>query len=301
MKKYQHLLLVALIVCTLQLTAQDKLLIAGSWNPTISILDKNSKEIEWKHRLQDGEECNMVSVTKEGYILYSYKNGAKLIDRSHHTIWDYKTSNDTELQSAIQLQNGGYLLAICGSPAKLVELDKTGKVKNEIKLDLKTENPHAQFRQVAQAQNGNYLLPVMSLQKVIEVDPKGKVVAELPVAVGAFSVLELKDGSLLLPAGDDHNFIVVNRQTGEKINEVGKAQMQDLTLHFIAQIVADSNENLFITNWDGHTKGTILNSPQIIELDKSGKVVWTLDDIEKVGKISTIHILKEADYLNLKK
>ena len=65
--------------CSLQLSAQEKLVLAGSGNPAVMIVDKQSGTVEWKHALEKGEECNTVAVTRQGNILYSYKKGAKLI------------------------------------------------------------------------------------------------------------------------------------------------------------------------------------------------------------------------------
>ena len=59
--------------------AQDKLLVAGSGNPNILLLDKQTGKVEWQHALEKGEECNAVALTKKGEILYSYKRGAKLV------------------------------------------------------------------------------------------------------------------------------------------------------------------------------------------------------------------------------
>ena len=70
--------------------AQDKLLVAGSGNPNILLLDKQTGKVEWQHALEKGEECNAVALTKKGEILYSYKRGAKLVTWDHQVVWDYK-------------------------------------------------------------------------------------------------------------------------------------------------------------------------------------------------------------------
>lgn len=106
--------------------------------------------------------------------MYSYKRGAKLVTWDHQVVWDYKTPDKTELQSATLLQNGGVLLGICGIPAQFIELDKKGKEVNKVTLNLEVERPHSQFRQVFQLRNSNYLIPVMAKQKVLEVSRKGR-------------------------------------------------------------------------------------------------------------------------------
>ena len=109
--------------------------------------------MEWQHALEKGEECNAVALTRKGEILYSYKRGAKLVTWDHQVVWDYKTPDKTELQSATLLQNGGVLLGICGVPAQFIELDKKGKEVNKVTLNLEVERPHSQFRQIFQLRN----------------------------------------------------------------------------------------------------------------------------------------------------
>lgn len=45
--------------------AQDKLLVAGSGNPNILLLDKQTGKVEWQHALEKGEECNAVALTQK--------------------------------------------------------------------------------------------------------------------------------------------------------------------------------------------------------------------------------------------
>lgn len=266
--------------------AQDKLLVAGSGNPDILLVDKQTGRVEWKHALEKGEECNAVAMTRKGEVLYSYKRGAKLVTLDHRVVWDYLAPDGTELQSATLLHNGGVLLGICGNPARFVELDKSGKAVNEVLLDLDVEKPHSQFRQVFQLRNKNYLVPVMARQKVLEVTRKGKVVAEHAVDGRAFSSLELADGNLLLPCGDGHYYLVMDRRTGRELKRVAAHDIPGVSLLFVAQVLQLKNKNLLICNWYGHTKDTTVDEPQLIEVDGDGKVVWSLHDKKNVGKIS---------------
>ncbi len=234
--------------------AQDKLLVAGSGNPHILLVDKQTGKVEWKHALEKGEECNTVALTRKGEVLYSYKRGAKLVTWDHQVVWDYPAPDKTELQSATLLRDGGVLLGLCGNPARFIELDKNGKEVNEVVLDLEVEKPHNQFRQVFQLRNKNYLIPIMTRQKVLEVTRKGKVVAEHQIEGKAFSSLELKDGNLLLPCGDGHYYMVIDRRTGEELKRTNANDIPGVSLLFVGQILQLKNQNLLICIWYGHTK-----------------------------------------------
>ena len=268
----------------LRAAAQDKLLVAGSGNPDILLLDKQTGKVEWRHALEKGEECNSVALTKKGDILYSYKRGAKLVTWNHQVVWDYQAPGKTEVQSATLLRNGGVLLGICGNPALFVELDKNGKEVNRVTLNLDIEKPHSQFRQVFQLRNKNYLIPVMAQQKVVEVTRKGKVVAEHQIDGRPFSSLELPGGNLLLPCGDGHYYMVIDRKTGKELKRVN--HLNGASLLFVAQVLRLKNNNLLICNWHGHTKEAGVDEPQLIEVDEDGKVVWSLNDKANAGKVS---------------
>lgn len=290
MNKIYTIILVILSI-GFRAAAQDKILVAGSGNPNILLVDKQTGNVEWKHALEKGEECNTVALTKKGEVLYSYKWGAKLVTWDHRVVWDYQTPDKTELQSATLLRNGGVLLGICGNPARFIELDKNGKEVNKIELNLEVEKPHSQFRQVFQLRNKNYLIPVMARQKVLEVTRKGHVIAEHQVDGRAFSSLELKDGNLLLPCGDAHHYLVIDRQTGKELMRVNANDISGVSLLFVGQILQLKNGNLLICNWYGHTKDATVDEPQLIEIDNNGNVVWCLHDKQNVGKISAAFYL----------
>jgi len=295
-----YIFVITIFLCGFRAAAQDKILVAGSGNPFILLVDKQTGKVEWKHSLEKGEECNTVALTKDGNVLYSYKKGAKVVTWDHQVVWDFPAPDKTELQSATILRNGGFLLGICGNPARFIELDKKGRKVNETTFDLGIEKPHSHFRQVFQLKNKNYLIPVMAKRKVIEISRKGKLIAEHKIDGGAFSSLELSDGNLLLPCGDVHYYIVIDRNTGKELKRVTSQEVKGAALWFVAQILELSNKNLLICNWCGHTRGTVVDVPQLIELDREGKAVWTLNDKQNIGLVSAACYLKNFRLPDLK-
>lgn len=285
--------IIILLLSSLRVAAQDKILVAGSGNSRILLIDKQTGKVEWQHPLEKGEECNTVALTRQGDILYSYKKGAKVVTWNHRVVWDYRAPEQSELQSATLLHNGRILLGICGNPARFVEVDKKGRKVSEITLPLRIEKPHSQFRQVFELHNGNYLVPVMAKQKIMEVSRKGEVMGEYKIDGKAFSSLELQDGNLLLPCGDGHYYLIVERGTGKELKRVTSEDIDGASLWFVAQVLELENKNLLICNWGGHTKGAMLNEPQLIEVDPNGKVVWTLNNKQEIGNVSAAYYLKD--------
>lgn len=281
--------------------AQNKILVAGSGSPHILLIDQQTGKVEWQHLLEKGEECNSVALTVGGHILYSYKKGAKVVTWDHKVIWDYPVSEKQELQSATLLRNGDILLGICGNPAWFIEVNRDGKEVHRMSFDFHIEKPHSQFRQVFQLKNGHYLVPLMSSRKIMEISREGILIKEYEIDNKAFSSLELPDGNWLIPCGDDHCYIILNSVTGEVIKKVTNSDIKGASFWFVAQIVELQNRNLLVCNWGGHTKGQIVNEPQLIELDGKGNVVWSLNSKE-VDKVSALYYIDEDELskLNIK-
>lgn len=299
MQRFWVCIIVTLLWGMRGLVAQDKILVAGSGNPVISLVDKQTGKVEWRHALEKGEECNSVALTAGGNILYSYKKGAKVVNWNHEVVWDYVVSETQELQSATLLSDGGALLGICGNPALFIEVDKEGRETHRMAFDLGIAKPHSQFRQVFQLKNGNYLVPLMSVRKVMEISRDGALVKEYEVGGKVFSSLELADGNWLLPCGDDHYYLIMDGKTGEKVKKVTSNDVKGAAFWFVAQVLELQNGNLLVCNWGGHTKGAVVDEPQLIELDGEGKVVWSLRDKQNVGKVSAAYYIDKQKWLKL--
>lgn len=296
------ILLMIAVFCLNQYTAaKNKILVAGSGNGNIILIDKESGSVEWSHKLEKGQECNSVAMTPDGNIIYSHRTGARIVDWNHKLIWEYTVLPNQELQSVTLLNKGGYLLGICGTPAQFIEIDNKGKEVNRVELDLEIKHPHSQFRQIRQLKNQNYLIPVLSKKKIVEVNPQGKKVSEHAIEGGPFSSLELKNGNLIIPCGDGHFFIEINKKTGEVIRRVNSDDLNDVSLLFVAQIDQLKNKNLLISNWNGHARGEINNAPQLFELTPNNEVVWQLSEDTDTGKISAFYCLTKSQTAQFQK
>lgn len=273
-------LAIAMVSCgSKATTSQDKMLIAGSFWDTIAVVNRSAgDQIEWKYGLPAGSECNSAEIIPGGDVLISYKKGARVIkrDAAATIVWDFTDVADTaELQTATRLPDGGYLLAICDTPARFVELDSTGtQVRKEVRYDLGIRPAHAQFRRVSKAANGNYLIPVMSTGKVLEIKDS-TLVKEYNVGGTPFAVQELADGNLFVALGDGHCAVEVSRADGNVVNRIDS--IPGVPLHFVAQSLRLENGNTLISNWQGHLPAEQQTAAQLVEIDPTGAVVWSYD------------------------
>ena len=289
MKKSKNLVLITLLLsCATAVTGQKKMLLGGSgWNKIV-IIDKETKTIEWEHPINPGEECNCVDYTKDGKVLYAYRSGAKLIDKDKNTIWDFKVNPETEeLQTAKQLPYGGFLIGIAGSPLRIVELDKKGNKRSEITYNTGIADKHGQLRIIEKTPEKTYLVPLMESGKILEIDQKGKLINTIQAVGNVFSAKMLGKKQILVSCGDGHCYQIFDRK-GKLLKQISQDEYENVKLLFVAEIAPWKN-NLFITNWSGHSSHQ--SEPTLIEVTPDNKIVWSLDDKSVFKNISSVKLI----------
>lgn len=287
----KKLLLLSLCLLTLSACRQktQKLLLGGSGWDKIVIIDKTTKAIEWEYPVEKGWECNSVAVTPEGNILFSYRKGAKLITRDKQELWKIEAPEGCELQTAGVLPDGNYLLAWCGSPAAILEVDPKGNILTKTEFDTRIENPHSQFRQVMKNKDGNYMVPLMRTAEIHEVSPGGQSLRSVKFEGNPFCVAPLKNGNYMVAGGDAHCYRELDFETGKVIRTVNQDDIKGAKLFFVAQLLPLDNGNMYICNWQGHSHDDSSETyPQLIEINNKGEMVWSLNDNAAFGMISAI-------------
>ena len=283
--KKQIIFLVLLLLCC-SCSRKEKLLIGGSGWQQIAIIDKSSGKIEWKHELAPEEECNKVEMTPKGHILYAYKQGARLIDRKHQVIWDYKVNEGEELHFATHLESGDFLLAICGDPARIVELDGKGNPIKEIPFMTAIPDVHNQFRQILKTPQNTYLIPLMGKYKVSEMNEEGRFIKSVLCNGTPFSIKLIDDGNWLVSCGDGHALEEINAETKAVIQKIETANLNWGALLFVAEAIRYPNGNTLIANWNGHSDDK--SQPLLLEINTSHQIVWRLPNNPEISHISTV-------------
>jgi len=284
MKK--QIIFFALLLFCCSCSKKEKLLIGGSGWQQIAIVDKASGEVEWKHDLNRGEECNKVEMTPKGRILYAYKQGAKLIDRDHQVIWDFKVNEREELHFATCQKSGGFLVAICGNPARIVELDQNGTPVKELKFDTEISNIHGQFRQILKTPQKTYLIPFMGNNKTVEMDENGRFIKSVVCGGTPFSVKLIHTNNWLISCGEGGFFVEINSKTGETLKKVESTDLDRCSLLFVTEAIRYKNGNTLISNWNGHSNDK--SQPLLLEINPSNHVVWQLPVNPDIKNISTV-------------
>lgn len=282
------LALCSFMLYSASLFAGDKLLVSGCGWKQVSVIDKETQKIEWKHALNKGEDCNDVEITREGNVLYAYTGGARMISFDQKVIWDFKAAPKEELFTATQLRNGNYMLAMCGNPSRIVELDKEGKQIHELRFDVNILGVHDQFRQILPTKNNTYLIPLMGKGKVIEMNKTGQIIRTVDVGGNPFSMKVLKSGNWLVSCGDAHQFVEADPRKNQILKTIHSDSIPDVSLLFVAELIRSKNGNTLISNWNGHSKDK--SQPRLFEIDKNNNIIWTLKTTPETGNISTVFV-----------
>jgi hypothetical protein len=186
-------------------------------------------------------------------------------------------------------------------PARIIEVDKAGKIQHEIKLKVNHPNPHSDTRLVRKLATGNYLVAHESDGTVREYDPSGKVVWECEIPLfgktpkgghgpegfgnAVFSAIRLPNGNTLIGGGNGHCVLEVSPKQ-EIVWKVEQHDLPGITMAWVTRVERLPNGNTMIGNCHAGA-----DNPQFIEVTLDKKVVWTFKDFTNFGNSTPVQEL----------
>ena len=199
---------------------------------------------------------------------------------------------------AFQRLPGGLTMIVESGPARILEVDTTGAVKREVKLQVDHPSAHSDTRLVRKIANGNYLVAHEADGRVREYDATGKIVWQYdvplfgkerkgghgPEAFGnsVFSATRLPNGNTLIGAGNGHAVLEVT-PAGKIVWKVEQNDLPGITLAWVTRVERLPNGNTLIGNCHAGP-----DNPQLIEVTPDGKVVWSWTDFTQLGNSAPV-------------
>lgn len=267
-------------------------------NDLLAIVEADGKvswEMKWGgiHDLHVLENGNIM-------VQQHMKKVVEIDRKTKEVVWTYDSStangNDgkrVEVHAFQPLKNGHVMIAESG-PARIIEVDRDGKIHNEIKLVVDHPNAHTDTRLVRKIANGNYLVCHEGDGKIREYDDEGVIVWEFevpmfgkeakgghgPEAFGnkAFCALRLGNGNTLIATGNGHSVIEVDHDKNV-VWELHQKDLPGITLAWVTTLEVLPNGNYVIGNCHAGPE-----NPLLVEVDpKTKKVVWTFDEFKRFG------------------
>ncbi len=215
-------------------------------------------------------------------------------------VWTYDaaTSNGNqgkrvEVHAFQPLGDDRVMIAESG-PARIIEIDRAGKLLSEIRLKVLHPNPHTDTRLVRKLKTGNYLVCHEGDGTVREYTPSGEIVWEFevplfdqqpkgghgPEAFGnkVFSAVRLANGNTLLATGNGHGVLEVTPGK-EIVWAIHQRDLPGITLAWVTTLEVLPSGNYVIGNCHAGP-----GNPLLIELDpKTKQVVWKFDRFDTFG------------------
>jgi outer membrane protein assembly factor BamB len=241
-----------------------------------------------------------------GHILVQ-QGAAKIAEIDPATkkvVWSYDAASQNgnagrkvEVHAFQPLGEGRLMLAESG-PARIIEIDREGRLLKAIRL--KTDHPstHSDTRLVRKLKNGHYLVAQEADGKVREYDGDGKIVWEYEVPLFGqspkpghgleafgnrlFAALRLPNGNTLIATGNGHSVIEVTHDK-EVVWKIGQHDLPNIGLAWVTTLEVLPNGHYVIGNCHAGP-----GNPLLVEIDPTlKKVVWTFDQYERFGNAAS--------------
>jgi hypothetical protein len=223
--------------------------------------------------------ATVVEVSPEKKVVWSYTSSPKA-----------GYSGPIEVHAFQRLADGLTMIVESGN-RRIVEVDREGQVVKEVPLVVDRPDAHRDTRQARKLPNGHYLVCHEGDGVVREYDPAGKVVwsyaldlAGRPRTPGhkghgkeVFSALRKPDGNTLIAAGNGNRVIEVDR-AGKVVWSLEQDDLPGIRLAWVTTLDLRPNGNLIVGNCHAGPE-----QPQLIEVTRDKRVVWTLKDHRTFG------------------
>lgn len=288
-----------------------RVLAADRGTGTVAIIAPDGK-VEWafanKHDVHD---------------LHLLPNGNLLTHTSHttvvevtptkETVWKYEAkpkpgyTGRVEVHAFQRLADGTTMVAESGN-SRIVEVDRDGKILKEVALKVAKSDAHRDTRMVRKLTNGNYLVCHEGEGCVREYDPAGRVAWEYKLDLGGrprsnghgpeghgvevFGAVRLTNGNTLIAGGNNNRVLEVTTE-GKVVWSVDQKELPGITLAWVTTLHVLPNGNVVIGNCHAG-----LENPQLIEVTRDKKVVWTFRDFKTFGNnLAAAQILDVKDVI----
>ena len=203
---------------------------------------------------------------------------------------------------AVAPPSGLTLIAESGN-TRLIEVDKDDKIVKEITLTVEKPSSHRDTRMVRKLDNGHYLACHEGDGKVREYDANGKVVWTYVMDVGGgpvtagheghgvnvFGAIRLANGNTMIAGGNNNRVFEVNPE-GKVVWSIEQNELPGITLTWTTTLHQLPNGNLIFGNAHAGPE-----NPQLVEVTRDKKVVWTFKDMTNFGNnLVAAHVLVDG-------
>lgn len=266
----------------------------------------------WEHEIGDIHDLHLL---ENGNILFqtSWTQLIEIDPDQQQVVWSYDAATQNrayegervEVHAFERLPNGNTMIAESG-PARIIEVDPSGRIMSEVPLNIDHPDAHHDTRLVRTTQAGTYLVAHEKDGFIREYDRSGVLVWEYDIPVEwtdpqsgkvfrgdgdqAFSAIRRANGNTLIGTGNGHSVIEVSPD-GEIVWGVAGVELEGIRLAWVTTVQELSNGNIVIGNCHAGE-----GQPQIVEITRDKRVVWKFHDFERFGNaLSNSFVTEDPD------
>jgi outer membrane protein assembly factor BamB len=298
---FASFLLSILMAQSISMAADDaqrrSFIAADSSKQRIAIIAEDGSTA-WEHPIGPLHDLH---VLPSGNVLLqlNWTRVAELDRETGKTVWEYDASQQPdnqgrriEIHAFQRLSDQATLIAESGS-ARLLTIAQNGSVSSSVPLKIENPDPHHDTRLVRVLEDGNFLVCHEAIGVVREYRVDGSVKWEYTVplfgrerrpghgvdAFGnqAFSALRLKNGNTLIGTGNGHSVIEVT-PAGQVVWSLHQNDLPGIQLAWVTSLQVLPTGNILINNCHAGP-----NNPQLIEVTREKRVVWSFRDFMRFG------------------
>ena len=269
--------------------AQHSMLYIGEGYNRIFLVDKG--KIIWTYSTGPGNEYDDVWMLSNGNVLFTRMQYVAEVTPDKRVVWRYDAPAGTEIHACQPIGRDKVLFIENGLPPHLMVVNiKTNTIEVDHVLPAPSSTDphsiHAQFRRVRYTAQRTYLVPFLTMGKVIEYDRNFKEVWRYDIPT-PWAAIRLNNGNTLIT--DEHD--VKTLEVSPDKNNVWQIT-KDLPPQYDYQNSQSAtrlaNGNTIICSRGGKNHG-----PQLVEVTRDKKVIWVLQDWTQFSPASAVQILDE--------
>jgi hypothetical protein len=252
-------------------------------------------EVEWEY------PCSFtshdISVLPNGNMLLN-TGPATIIEVTpqKQVVWQHTSTPKAPYTGAVEihgfqrLRNGLTMIAETGN-LRIIEVDRDGKIVHQTPITVDSPNSHRDTRHARKLDNGHYLVCHEGDGVVREYDPQGKVVWFYKLdlvgqpatpnhdghGINVFGAIRLPNGDTLIAGGNNNRVFEVTPE-GKTVWSIERDELPGIHLCWITSLELLPNGHIVFGNTHAGP-----DNPQLIEVTRDKKVVWTLKDMDHFG------------------
>ncbi len=262
----------------------------------IAIIGPDGK-MEWE--FENKHDVHDLHLLPNGNILtHTSPTNVVEINPKKEIVWKYEAEpkegykGRIEIHAFQRLDDGNTMVAESGN-TRIVEVDKAGKIVKTIPLKVAKPDAHRDTRMVRKLANGHYLVCHEGEGSVCEYDGDGEIVWSYKLELGdrkrspghgveghgveVFGAVRLKNGNTLIGGGNNNRVIEVNEK-GKIVWQIDHKDLPGITLAWVTHLQVLPNGNIVFGNCHAGP-----DNPQLIEVTRDKKVVWSFKDHKNFG------------------